>query len=542
MTEDDRDLSAAFDELKAPPSTASYATRTSGLDGRARTSHWPQALAGALVVAVALAGAGTFLALRTARHGDAPSSSAGGPPARSNAAMAYDSAAGVTVMFGGTDASGKALTDAWTWDGSSWKAAARGPGPLVDVRMVDDPADAGVLLLGVPAAPVSSSGGSVSSSGCVGSGTATPGSVSGGTPNAATVTAAPAIAPAPSNATPPTGVPVSGPALSCPPVPLPVVPAAQTWLFSDGAWSGASGNADTTPPAGAQLAFDTATHQVVAVSAGFSRCGPRMLSPVANGGAIACPLAASSSKPAIAPDPLCLPTCAGSNVIVTWTWSRGFWMKRPASVQAGPFTFLFSDPGSQHATLMTQSDNGLYSPSCPATASCPRAPSQFVITSTWTGSDWQQKSQLDNVAAPPTFAGGTVAAVEGQIVVLTNSGETWHWRQGHWVNETATTPFVAHPNQRTGAAMSEGPGATVVLFGGEVLYGFHGASSPATVGADTWVWDAKLWRHAGGGPLPAPPSAVPCPAQKNGVIPPCVQPEPAVVSPGSAPAAPPAIP
>jgi len=149
----DRDLSAAFDELRAPSSTANYATRSPGFDvpSATRSRNWPQAVAAVTAVALALAGAGTFLALRSARQGGTPSRSGANPPARSGAAMAYDSSAGVTVMYGGADGSGKPLTDAWTWNGSDWMAAPKGPGPLVDVHMVDDPAAAGVLLVGMPA-------------------------------------------------------------------------------------------------------------------------------------------------------------------------------------------------------------------------------------------------------------------------------------------------------------------------------------------------------------------------------------------------------
>ncbi len=551
MTQDERDLSAAFEELTAPPSTANYATRTTGLDGRARTSRWPQALATALAVAVALAGAGTFLALRTARQSVAPSSSASGPPARSNAAMAYDSSAGVTVMFGGTDAAGRTLTDAWAWDGSAWKAVARGPGPLVNIRMVDDPADGGVLLLGVPAAPVRSGGGGVVG-GCVGSDTATPGSVSGGTPLPANGTVRPPIGPVPTDAPAPSSTSASGgtagpgrtifrtPVASCPPEPVPVVPTAQTWLFRDGAWSGASGNASTTPPAGAQLAFDTTTHQVVAVSAGLIRCGPPMLSPVTVGAAIACPVAGASSKEAAPAQDLC-PTaynCGTGGAIATWTWSNGSWQRATSTVNRSGATFLFTDPGTQHASLMSESIGF----QCPPTTPCPAiAVVPSVTTWTWTGSGWTEKSLLRNVEAPPGLTGATFAALEGQIVVVTLAGETWHWSAGRWYGDS-TPQSAIHPNARMGAAMSEGPGASVVLFGGEVLYGFHGASSPATVGADTWVWNARSWRHAGGQALPAPPSPVPCAAQKIGVIPPCGQPAPAEVPPPPSPAAAPTAP
>ena len=46
----------------------------------------------------------------------APASS---PPARADAAMAYDAATGTVVLFGGSGANGS-FSDTWTWDGSTW--------------------------------------------------------------------------------------------------------------------------------------------------------------------------------------------------------------------------------------------------------------------------------------------------------------------------------------------------------------------------------------------------------------------------------------
>ncbi|HKQ50488.1 MAG TPA: kelch repeat-containing protein [Phycisphaerae bacterium] len=43
-----------------------------------------------------------------------------GPPSRRYAAMAYDTARGVTVLFGGEKSSGSDLNDTWEWDGNSW--------------------------------------------------------------------------------------------------------------------------------------------------------------------------------------------------------------------------------------------------------------------------------------------------------------------------------------------------------------------------------------------------------------------------------------
>ena len=45
------------------------------------------------------------------------------PPARADAAIAYDGAHDLVVLFGGTGPGGRVLTDTWTWDGSRWTRA-----------------------------------------------------------------------------------------------------------------------------------------------------------------------------------------------------------------------------------------------------------------------------------------------------------------------------------------------------------------------------------------------------------------------------------
>ena len=149
---DDRDLAAAFEHLRAPRSTARYAERPT-LEAAARRTSFASVLASVVAVAVALAGAGTFLALRGLREGGvATTGGAANPPGRAGAAMAYDSTAGLTVMYGGSGAAGKPLADTWLWNGSTWnRAASAGPGPMVAAHMADDPPAGGVLLIGLPA-------------------------------------------------------------------------------------------------------------------------------------------------------------------------------------------------------------------------------------------------------------------------------------------------------------------------------------------------------------------------------------------------------
>ena len=52
-----------------------------------------------------------------------------GPSLRSSAATVYDSARGVTVLYGGFRPLG-ALGDTWEWNGEQWKLVSEsGPGP-----------------------------------------------------------------------------------------------------------------------------------------------------------------------------------------------------------------------------------------------------------------------------------------------------------------------------------------------------------------------------------------------------------------------------
>ncbi|HMC39270.1 MAG TPA: kelch repeat-containing protein, partial [Acidimicrobiales bacterium] len=73
---------------------------------------------------------------------------AAGPPARSSAALAYDSASHQTVLYGGLSATAKPLGDTWAWDGSSWAPAkpAASP-PSRSAAVADNVASLGGPLL-----------------------------------------------------------------------------------------------------------------------------------------------------------------------------------------------------------------------------------------------------------------------------------------------------------------------------------------------------------------------------------------------------------
>ena len=72
------------------------------------------------------------------------------PDPRREFAMAYDAARHVTVIFGGTPQTSGFLGDTWTWDGTNWaqQAPATSPSPRWDSAMVYDAAIGKVVLFG----------------------------------------------------------------------------------------------------------------------------------------------------------------------------------------------------------------------------------------------------------------------------------------------------------------------------------------------------------------------------------------------------------
>jgi hypothetical protein len=276
------------------------------------------------------------------------------------------------------------------------------------------------------------------------------------------------------------------------------------------------------------------------VASGVFSCGSPLESA---GAAIACPLVGGTgvkSGTSTAPGVPCdvVGACFGNGSSATWTWSRGYWQRQSSgALQLSGITLLFNDPSTRHATLMTQ-----YAPVwsgqpcrlCPLPLAAPR-----TTTWSWTGSGWNQLSQLPTTQQAPSLADASVAAIAGRIVVLTSAGQTWTFAAGQWTQDTV----AGHPSTRSGAAIAEGPSETAVLFGGIDSSGYAVALPAGTrpfysVGSDTWIWDGHLWRHAGG-TAPSPPASSPtCPPLSNGTTPYCVVP-PVKILPATAPGVPP---
>src|SRR5262245_52136863 len=68
---------------------------------------------------------------------------------RSGSAMAYDSARGVTVLFGGALGFSPPYGDTWEWDGNTWiQRATQGPSPRWYAAMAYDSARGVTVLFG----------------------------------------------------------------------------------------------------------------------------------------------------------------------------------------------------------------------------------------------------------------------------------------------------------------------------------------------------------------------------------------------------------
>lgn len=70
-----------------------------------------------------------------------------GPSPRAGHSMAFDSARGVTVLFGGLTASGQVLQDTWEWNGAAWLLRSPATSPGSSGRMVYDSARGVCVLL-----------------------------------------------------------------------------------------------------------------------------------------------------------------------------------------------------------------------------------------------------------------------------------------------------------------------------------------------------------------------------------------------------------
>jgi hypothetical protein len=499
-----------------------------------------------------LIGASPAGALSTAELAWSQLSPSTSPPARQGAAVAFDPATAQLVLFGGLSASGNALDDTWTWDGTTWS-------------QTDDSGD----------------------SGCTSSCTSSPPARQG---------AAVAFDPATAQLVLSGGLSASGNALD------------DTWTWNGTTWSqtddsgdsGCTSSCTSSPPAlqGASLAYDPASAQLV-LFGGYDGTNEDNGTWTWNGttwaqtddsGYAGCTNACPSSPTGrqsgvLAYDPATaqLVLFGGLNASDktlddTWTWNGATWAQTDDSGSAGCTTSCPSSPpaldqaGSDFDPAIgelvvfggndgTNNDNGTWtwngatwsqiddsgSPGC--TTGCPSSPSgragaaliydtasaQLLVfggagpstdADTWdlvppspTSTGWAQVNATANATARFTAVMAYDPAT-AQLVLFgglssTQYNSTWTWNGTTWAqvddsgSPGCTNSCPSSPLASYSSAMAFDPATgQLVLFGG---------NGPGGSYNDTWTWNGTIWSQVSdAGDAGCGTTSNPCPSSPGG--------------------------
>jgi hypothetical protein len=480
-----------------------------------------KALAGIGLVALLGAGLGAFFGIRGVEGaGSAPSG--GQPPARSNAAMAYDPADGTVVLFGGQARSGS-LRDTWTWNGSAWSEAhpATSPPALSGAQMTYDPVSHDVLLVGGQRVTVAPLGGVV----CASSGS------SGSSSSGSTGWIPPAVAQ-------PADAPVPDGSLSIPLISTGCgfsdAANTATWLWNGSDWSKAAG---TTPAIGFgewNLATDPVSGKALLLADETLVAQPD--SPIAEP-AIACPMQTNVTNGATTTSPC--PVFPVQRPDQSWMWTGHAWQVikgTPSTTAVGLFgSRVIADAVSGHLAIFGSAFLPVTGTTCPTCGTAAPIPNDAPACCTggisvWNGTTWKPAKSY---TSGPMLSDGIFVgdASTHSDVALTPNGQTWVWT-GAWTRlHPSTTPTALDGSTFAYDAAT----GQVVVFGGIGLTG-HATG----LYNQTWTWDGSGWTLRGGStapavsiPLPSPvsvPPVLPCPT-----LPPSKLPQPQYACAGSSP-------
>ncbi len=475
-----------------------------------RRRHWPRAIVGVGLVAIVGAGLGAYLGISAiAGAGSAPA--AGQPPARTDAAIAYDAADGTVVMFGGQGKSAS-LGDTWTWDGSSWtqQHPATSPPALSGAEMTYDPVSHDVVLVGGDRLTVGPIEGNVCTSpGSTGSGSASGSAGSGGSTGSGTKWIPPA------NATP-AEAPIPDGKLSTPLLDTGCgftdSQNAATWLWNGADWSKASGSTPAVNSGGWSLVTDPVSGRALLLATEPWVAEPD--SPIAQP-AIACPMQTTvtngDTQPACPVYPF---------VRQSYSFTGHGWKAMTVGTSATLTGFIGSSVIVDAVTgrLAAFSDEGLIPATPVECPTCTGGTPTPIDTGAccagtvtyWNGSGWTKPASYKN---GPVMSGGTLVgdAATQTDVYLTADGQTWIWN-GVWTRKhTGTTPTTLQAT----TAVYDAHSGQALLFGG-----IGTTSRGSGLYDQTWVWDGSDWALRGGStspsvtiPVPSPvsvPPSLPC--------------------------------
>jgi hypothetical protein len=280
--------------------------------------------------------------------------------------------------------------------------------------------------------------------------------------------------------------------------PMPGIGSAQTWTWDGSRWHHQLPHTSPPPSRAALMAFDPTSATVILYmdEANSSSCpavghpsgrragctGPetwswdgnnwqekdRAVGPHTTGVELA--LDPTLKSPVLLTD-------SGSCATTAWRWTGATWIR--ATTAPGPARSaaeeLIADPASGHLELITTS----YSGYGPIGDGPPEPCSAQASTWQWNGSSWHEQPFASPGPTGP-FTGAT-DDISAQIVVFTDSGETWTSDSGTWVRQLprhAPTPRISP------SMVFDGAHHRVLLFGG-----FDG-QGPLE---ETWTWDGSDW-------------------------------------------------
>ena len=369
-----------------------------------------------------------------------PSDPSDSPPARSFHALAYDSARGEVVLFGGGDSSNNTLSDTWEWDGTSWtevmpSGANASPPARGDHALAYDSARGRVVLFG---------------------------GVDG----------------------------LDGNYLS------------DTWEWDGTSWTEVTPSGANASPSGRldhALAYDSARGRVV-LYGGLEELeeGARRLSDTwewdGTSWTKVTPIGADASPPARIAHALAYDIARGRVVLFggfgnsgvlsdTWEWDGTSWTEvTPYTAKASPSARDFSALGYHSARGRVVLFGG-------------RDPSNDALSDTWEwdGTSWTEVTPSLPNAKPSGRAAHALAYDNARERLVLFGGidssdkvlsDTWEWDGTSWTEVTPSFPNENPPARLAHGLAYDRARDRVVLAGGFSNSGRF---------ADTWVWDGTSW-------------------------------------------------
>ncbi len=341
----------------------------------------------------------------------------GSPPARWGHAMAYDSARGRVVLFGGHyyDGTGRYLADTWEWDGDNWvqQTPATSPAARYGHAMAYDSARGGVVLFG-----------------------------------GFTSTSPPLLA--------------------------------DTWEWDGDTWVQQTPATGPAARYGHAMAYDSARGRVVLFGGEPGTFSADTWEWDGNAWVQNATSPGSQTGHAMAYDGargrvVLVSSRAGSLPLAeTWEWDGNSWVRRTSATSPSSRTFhaMAYDSARGRVVLFGGRES---------------TGSRLADTWEWDGNTWVQRTPATSPLARYLHAMAYDGA-RGRVVLFggfdgSNSlADTWEWDGDTWVQRT---PATSPPARRSHAMAYDGARERVVLFGG------RGTTSADL--ADTWEWDGNAW-------------------------------------------------